>query len=32
MENQLSEKLVRFVRNPGRNYRSFLHGIAENRW
>ena len=31
MENQLSEKLVKFVRNPGRNYRSFLHGIAENR-
>lgn len=31
MENQLSEKLVRFVRDPGRNYRRFLHGIAENR-
>lgn len=31
MENQLSEKLVKFVRDPGRNYRSFLHGIAENR-
>jgi len=31
MKNQLPEKLVRFVRNPGRNYRSFLHGIAENR-
>jgi len=31
MENQLSEKLAKFVRNPGRNYRSFLHGIAENR-
>jgi len=31
MENKLSEKLVKFVRNPGRNYRSFLHGIAENR-
>lgn len=31
MENQLSERLVKFVRDPGRNYRSFLHGIAENR-
>lgn len=31
MENHLSEKLVKFVRNPGRNYRSFLYGIAENR-
>lgn len=31
MENQLPEKLVKFIRNPGRNYRSFLHGIAENR-
>jgi integrase/recombinase XerD len=31
MENLLSEKLVKFVRYPGRNYRSFLHGIAENR-
>lgn len=31
MENQLSEKMVKFVRDPGRNYRSFLHGIAENR-
>ncbi|MDD4460267.1 MAG: tyrosine-type recombinase/integrase [Proteiniphilum sp.] len=31
MENQLSEKMVKFVRAPGRNYRSFLHGIAENR-
>lgn len=31
MENRLSEKLVKFVRNPSRNYRSFLHGIAENR-
>ena len=31
IENQLSEKLVKFVRDPGRNYRSFLHGIAENR-
>jgi integrase/recombinase XerD len=31
MENLLSEKLVKFIRDPGRNYRSFLHGIAENR-
>lgn len=31
MENRLSEKLAKFVRDPGRNYRSFLHGIAENR-
>lgn len=31
MENRLSERLVKFVREPGRNYKSFLHGIAENR-
>ncbi|MCD8395879.1 MAG: tyrosine-type recombinase/integrase [Lachnospiraceae bacterium] len=31
MENRLSEMLVKFVRDPGKNYRSFLHGIAENR-
>lgn len=31
MENRLPEKLVKFVRDPDRNYRSFLHGIAENR-
>lgn len=31
MENRLSEKLVKFIRDPGRNYRSFLYGIAENR-
>jgi integrase/recombinase XerD len=31
MENHLSEKLVKFVRDPGRNYRSFLHGIAESK-
>jgi len=30
-ENTLSEKLIRFVMNPGRNYRGFLYGIAENR-
>lgn len=28
MENHLSEKLVKFIRNPSRNYRSFLYGIA----
>jgi integrase/recombinase XerD len=31
MENHLSEKTVKFVNDPGRNYRSFLYGIAENR-
>jgi integrase len=31
MENHLSEKLVKFVKDPGRNYRSFLNGIADNR-
>jgi integrase len=31
MENHLSERLVKFIRDPGRNYRSFLHGIAESR-
>lgn len=31
MENRLSEKLVKFIRDPGRNYRSFLHGIADSR-
>ncbi|MEI7478625.1 MAG: tyrosine-type recombinase/integrase [bacterium] len=31
MENRLSEKLVKFVRDPGKSYRSFLHGIAEKR-
>lgn len=31
MENHLSEKLVKFIRNPSRNYRSFLHGIAPDK-
>jgi integrase/recombinase XerD len=31
LENRLSEKLVKFVTTQGRNYRSFLYGIAENR-
>lgn len=31
LENRLSEKLVRFVMTPQKNYRSFLSGIAENR-
>jgi len=30
-ENDLPEKLVKFIRTPGRNYRGFLAGIAENR-
>lgn len=31
LENRLSEKLVRFVMMPQKNYRSFLSGIAGNR-
>ena len=31
LENQLSEKLVKFVSHPQRNYKGFLYGIAENR-
>lgn len=31
VENTLSEKLVKFVREPGKRYRSFLYGIAENK-
>ena len=31
LENRLSEKLVKFVTYPQRNYKSFLYGIAENR-
>ena len=31
LENTLSEKLVRFVLCPQRNYKSFLYGIAENK-
>lgn len=30
-ENRLSEKLVKFVMNPGRHYKGFLYGIADNR-
>ena len=30
MENRLPEMLVKFVHDPGKNYRSFLHGIAES--
>ncbi|MBQ7065187.1 MAG: hypothetical protein IJN92_00005, partial [Lachnospiraceae bacterium] len=31
LENTLSEKLVKFVRTPGKGYRSFLYGIADNK-
>ena len=31
LENQLPEKLVKFVSHPQKNYKGFLHGIAENR-
>lgn len=31
MENYLSEKLVKFVSSPPKNYRGFLHGIAPNK-
>jgi integrase len=31
LENQLSEKLVKFVVRPQKNYKGFLYGIAENR-
>lgn len=30
-ENNLSEKLVKFVKSPGKNYRSFLNGIADKK-
>jgi len=30
-ENQLSQKLVKFVRSPQKNYRSFLNGIADKK-
>lgn len=30
-ENRLSERLVKFVMNPGRHYKGFLYGIADNR-
>ena len=31
VENRLSEKLVTFVKNPSRSYRSFLYGIADTK-
>lgn len=31
MENHLSEKLVKFVNSPPKNYRGFLHGIAPDK-
>lgn len=31
LENHLSEKLVKFIIHPHRNYRKFLEGIAQNR-
>ena len=31
MENHLSEKLVKFINSPPRNYRGFLHGIAPKK-
>ena len=30
-ENQLSQKLIKFVRNPQKNYRAFLNGIADRK-
>ncbi len=30
-EGKLPEALVKFIRNPGRNYRGFLYGIAETK-
>jgi len=30
-ENRLSERLVKFVMDPGRHYKGFLYGIADNR-
>lgn len=30
-ENQLSQKLIKFVKSPTRNYRSFLSGIADKK-
>lgn len=30
-ENQLSERLIKFVMNPGRHYKGFLYGIADSR-
>jgi len=31
MENHLSEKLVKFIKNPTRSYRGFLYGIAPDK-
>lgn len=31
MEKSLSQKLVKFVKAPARNYRAFLHGIADRK-
>lgn len=31
LENHLSKKLVTFIRNPSRDYRSFLYGIAPSK-
>lgn len=30
-ENQLSQKLIKFVKTPVKNYRSFLYGIADKK-
>ena len=30
-EGKLQEALVKFIRNPGRNYRGFLYGIAKTK-
>ena len=30
-ENQLSQKLIKFVKSPAKNYRSFLYGIADKK-
>ena len=30
-ENQLSQKLIKFVKSPQKNYRSFLNGIADKK-
>ena len=30
-ENQLSQKLIKFVKSPWKNYKSFLYGIADKK-
>lgn len=30
-ESNLSQKLIKFVKSPAKNYRSFLHGIADKK-